>query len=154
MQSHIEIFFEGQWYPWCQISTMYEFGDSKTAHQMVRDADSKGIRLVCGHGSLAEAQRAVSYILQWRPSLTLRAVEGPCNRVEPDEYQQEGTNAELAALREVEQAARDLEAIAGLVAGRQKANCEIRPDDWLELSHCSNLLNFKLAALDNVRKGN
>ena len=152
MQSHIEIFFEGQWYPWCQISTMYEFGDSKTAHQMVRDADSKGIRLVCGHGSLAEAQRAVSYILQWRPSLTLRAVEGPCNRVEPDEYQQEGTNAELAALREVEQAARVLEHVATkMLAGGYNKNMRAMHTDVGE--SCVGV-RCALAALDNVRKGN
>lgn len=36
---------------------------------------------------------------------------------------------------EQHQALTDLEAIASLIWARQRAGCEIRPNDWLELNH-------------------
>lgn len=83
--AHVQIFYEGAWYPWCEISSLYELGrDAKKQCQLIELAHSQNISLICGHESLADAQKMMAFLAEHRPHLKLRAVETCCDAPRED----------------------------------------------------------------------
>ena len=92
MIAFIEVYLpdEKRWLPWCQYSLFMQFLKlpAKKEFEITDEFREKnGYGIICEYDSLEKAQTAVAFLVEKFPQCKdmLRAVEGQCTRVEPED---------------------------------------------------------------------
>lgn len=90
MSAHIQVYLgeKDGWHVWCQTSSFITEGKgAKTQFALHDAARAAGHDPVCGQKDLETAQAFVDWLKIHRPSVQFKAVDGPCQRRDPYDYE-------------------------------------------------------------------